>query len=1095
MRFYLVTLFVLLFLSCSEDSETSTISLFSSYQGPEVGISFENRLTVNDSMNYFKYGYFYMGGGVAAGDLNGDKLPELFFTGNMSGNELYLNLGDKKFENINAPSIEGSDGWHTGCAMGDVNEDGLLDLMVSVGGVWSDTKNQIYINKGTDESGIPQFSEEAESLGLADKGNSIQMIQIDYDKDGDLDVYVLNYPITALDLKGPEYIRLVDNPKWETSDHLYRNDGNGNFTDVTEEAGVLEFGLGIGVVSSDFNEDGWPDLYVSNDFQTPDFFYINNRDGSFSNKLSESFMHTSFFGMGVDVGDINNDLRPDLVQVDMTSDDNYRSKANMSSMDIPGFELMINSSLGYQYMYNNLQLNNGLNTDSLPFFSDIAMYSGVASTDWSWSCLFSDFDMDGLSDLYITNGTRKDINNKDYFNWLKRTDTRMKIKYDELEINQLVDRMPSQAIDNYMFKNTGEKYAFANKDWNISFEGFSNGACYADLDSDGDLDLVVNNIDTTASIFINNADLSQNHFLKVRLVGEDANAFSIGAKVIVYSDSISIMRELNPVRGYQSSMEHLLHFGLGTRAVVDSLVVIWPDYKQSRKYDVLTNQVMEIKESEEIKTARKKDQPSPTLFEPASDPPLVFVHKENDYDDYDREVLLPHKMSSFGPALVVGDINDDKYEDVFVGGASGQASVLFVADGTGRFKPHYLDGENHEDDNALFCDFNDDGFMDLLIASGGNEVNELSDDYYSQRIYYNSASGLSRTADYFESPVKLSASAIAAISTKAGAAPEIIYGGRQVPGNYPLPASSHIVNRHGMSNIQGLDSFKDLGMVTDMETIDLDGDGSDELLIVGEWMAPKLISLDNGEIKEISIGDLSEQVGWWQEIIYGDFDVDGDQDLVLTNLGTNYKYTADDEETFDIYSNDFNNDKDMDIVLSFHQDGDQYPLRGKQCSSQQLPELSKKFPNYHAFASSNLEQIYGGDDLKSSLKYEANNFQHIYVENVQGKLKWKPLSAAFQRYALNAGVAEDLDGDGDLDIVMAGNIFDSEAETPRADGCYGAVAINDGQGNFSYIPNHISGLYLPYEVRALSFLRSGNEQFLLAGVNDGEMKVYRVNKL
>ncbi len=1088
--------------SCQHDSpdaapsSKSSKEIFESISPDDSGIHFENSLTINDSMNYFSYGYFYMGGGVAVGDLNGDTLPDLFFTSNMNSNQLYLNKGNLKFEDISKNAgLNDSQKWHTGCSFGDLNNDGRLDILIAVGGKWKDRKNLVYLNKGNDQNGNPIFEEAAEKMGIADKGNTIQTTLFDYDKDGDLDLYVLNYPITKLDIKTPQYINLVENPKWETSDHLYRNNGNNTFTDVTAEAGLIAFGLGIGVITSDLNQDGWPDIYVSNDFQTPDFYYANNGDGTFTESLNESFQHTSFFGMGVDVGDVNNDALPDLFQVDMTTNDNYRSKANMASMDIPGFQMMVNSDLGYQYMYNSLQINNGLNKQGVPYFSNTAMSNDLASTEWSWACLFADFDLDGLSDLFISNGTRKDINNKDYFKWLKQTDTRLKIKYKELSVIDLVNKMPEKKAENYLFKNNGDQFEKANDNWNINHSGFSNGAVYADLDNDGDLEIIINNIDSTAAVFNNLSSNYNHHFLKVTLKGSDQNRYGIGAKIYIYCPDFNLYKEQILVRGYQSSIDPVLHFGLKNITKIDSIKVVWPDDKVSLLQDIPTDQTISIDYSKAT-TVPHSAIANNTIFSLQEKDFLNFSHQENQFNDYDREILIPHKMSSFGPALAVGDIDKNGFEDIFLGGAKGQSSQLFLNQNEKGFTKINLSHPEQEDNQALFFDINSDGHLDLLIGSGGNEKDNLSDNYYKQRYYLNTGRGNFETAQFIESPLYLSTSIVVPIKNKNNSITQFFYGGRQVPGKYPLPADSYIVNiENGKLVSVNSSSFKKIGMVTDAVAFDKDGDGDQDLLVVGEWMGIHLFENKDGVFENATDDSLIQQIGWWQSIESGDFDTDGDIDFVISNIGENYKHSASEENTFDIYANDFDDDKDLDIVLSYYQEEVQFPARGKQCSSEQMPTLNVKYPNYHSFASSNLKQVYGEEKLNESLHYKANIFQHVFLENQNGNLKMKPLPKIFQHYSINCMKSKDLNGDGFLDMIMAGNIFDTEAETPRLDNCYGIVALNDGKGNFNFVPNHQSGLYIPYETRQLEIFKQRGKEYLIVGNNDAPTQVYLLNEI
>ncbi len=1056
-------------------------------------LPFSNELQVNDTMNYFQYGYFYMGGGVATGDLNGDNRPDVFLTANMGDDKLLLNHGELNLVDCtDAAGIHSSEKWHTGCAFTDINADGLLDIYVSVSGNWTDRANLLYINTGNDENGVPQFCESAQEFGLDDRGYSIQAAFLDYDQDGDIDVYVANYPKTPLDLKTPAYIKLVSEPNLESSDHLYRNNGDNTFTDVTEQAGLMAFGLAIGVVAADFNNDHLTDLYVSNDFQTPDFLYLNTGDGTFVNALDNCFRHTSFFGMGVDAADFNNDLLPDLVQVDMSTNDNYRSKANMASMDVPGFEMMTNSSLGHQYMYNSLQVHNGFDPEGYPFFSDIAMHNNLHATEWSWACLFADLDNDGWKDLYISNGTRKDINNKDYFNWLKRTDTSMKIRYKELDVHELTKRMPSIKIDNEVYRNEAGSFVKANEEWNLSFKGYSNGLSYADLDADGDLDLICNNIDTLAMLFVNRSEQFENNHLQIQLKGPKLNPLALGTKVFVFSDSLQQFQELSLCRGYQSSVQAMLHFGLGKQEHVDSIVVRWPDGKITRSYDVPINKSLEISYKDSHLADLNLQQEQLPQFTPAKAAPFHFEHKENHFNDYEREVLLPHKMSGLGPALSSADINRDGIPDVFLGGAKQQDSRLFLSKPGEQFLELALSSAEHEENDALFHDIDGDGDLDLLVASGGSEYNELSNTYYSQHYYLNQGEGRFSVAQYFEPRIQMSASVVREIDLDGDGHSELFFGGRQLPGKYPAPASSYLLRKGKNISKEYAPVLKEIGMVTDAIVLDFDGDMDEDMIIVGEWMGITILENHNGQLREKHMKGISDQVGWWQTIHAGDFDADNDIDLVIGNLGNNYKYRASEQEPFELYFGDFDENDKLDIVLSCSQDGEKYPLRGRQCSSAQMPELLDRFPNYHAFASSNLHQIYGKEKLEAGTRYAVNNFKHLLLKNENGSFVAKELPAEFQKYCIKAIASRDINGDQKPDLVMAGNHLQSEAETPRNDACYGILALGDGNCNFNIVPAVESGLYIPYETSALSFISDGTSEFLLAANNNAPAQIFKL---
>ena len=1076
-------------MSCGSEQRGSASRLFTQVSPSTSQIDFENTLNVNDSMNFFKYGYFYMGGGVSAGDLNGDGLSDLFFTGNMVPNRAYLNKGNLQFEEITETAgLMSVDKWHTGCNFHDFNNDGRLDIYVSVSGIWADRSNLLYLNQGNDANGIPQFKESAKELGLNDSGYTIQSTYLDYDNDGDLDVYVANYPPTEFNTKVRKYEALSKAVTWEDSDHLYRNNGDLTYTDVTEEAGLIRFGLGIGVVSADINQDGYPDLYVSNDFQTPDFFYLNNGDGTFTESLRSSFQHTSFYGMGVDVADLNNDNLLDLYQVDMTTTDNYRSKANMSSMNIPAFWAGVEAGFGYQYMYNSLQMNNGLNPDGKPFFSEVAMSSQMHATEWSWACLLGDYDQDGLRDVFVSNGTRREINNKDYFKWLRQTDTKLKVKYKELSFVDLTEELPSVKTDNFIFKNNGESFSKANDDWGIHFAGYSNGATHADLDNDGDLEIIINNIDSTAVIFENLASDQQSNYLKVELIGPANNVNGLGSKLMLKSGHQTWYADHTMVRGYQSSVEATLHFGMDTLSIIDELKVVWPDGKQQTLTQVNANQLLQMDYKDATLVSEKSEEVA-QYFTLDQASVLTYTHTENEYDDYKREVLIPHKMSSLGPKLAVADINGDGDSDLVFPGPQGQATQLHLSNGSGGYQVTNLGNINQEDVYGEFGDVDQDGKVDLVISSGGNEEDDLSSDYYSQR-YYSDILG-----DMESKPIATDLRSSTAMTTAqdidGDGKIEVVVFGRQIPGRYPSAPRSYVYRDGVDVTTEIAPDLSQVGMVTDALWLDIDDDGDQDLLICGEWMGIQLYDNNNGILQQKSHLSLSSQVGWWKAIHAADFDGDGDQDFIVGNLGTNYKYQASDDETFDIYSQDFDQDQDQDIVLSYYQEGKQYPVRGRQCSSEQMPSLSEKYPNYHGFASSTVQDIYGHDILREGIHHKANTFKHLYIENLgNGKLEPRPLPPIFQRYSVNSIVSHDVNGDDNLDIILVGNIFDSEVETPRSDSGYGILGLGNGDGTFDLVPNAKSGLYIPYEAQDVKVIIQGGVEKLVVASNDAPLQVY-----
>lgn len=1094
---YIVLL--LLVFGCTQKVEQESENVFEPILVEHSGVTFSNELIPNDTLNYFNFGYYYMGAGVAIGDVNNDGLSDIYFTGNAVSNKLYLNQGDLKFVDItDLAGVAGDDRWMNGVSMTDINADGLLDIYISVAGIWGNTENLLFVNHGVNEDGIPIFKEEGESRGLNDNGLSIQTCFLDYDQDGDIDVFVANYENSSFDTLIPEYRRKMDQPNQKSSDHLYQNDGNGYFKDVTKEAGVLNFGLAAGVIASDFNNDNLTDIYVSNDFNIPDYFYFNNGDGTFSEHIKETTQHTVFYGMGVDAADINNDGLMDFVQMDMVPSDNFRSKANMASMDIDGFWQNVNAGFHYQYMYNALQLNQGIRENNLPFYSDVAKMSGIDKTDWSWAPLFGDYNNDGLLDLYVTNGTRKDINNKDFFKWMGRLDIRMKIKTNELTFPDLTEMLPSEKIDNYMFENLdGKNFAKANQKWGISYEGFSNGAAYADLDNDGDLELVVNNIDSAASIFKNfSVENGGANFLKIQLNGPEKNPLGLGAKIYVTCGDNTYMREQFLVRGYESSVDPMIHFGLNAIDKIDKVSIVWPDGTKSQLSDVAPNQTLTIMASDAV---RSDDNPQDQkqLFELAAVQGLSeYSNLENEFDDFDYQILLPHRMSRLGPAVAKGDVNQDGLEDLFIGGALDVPSQMFVQQSDGSFVASYFMPEDsiHEDVSAVFFDADNDQDLDLFVVSGGNDAEEGSP-AYQDRLYINNQGEFTKTDAL---PNYLVSGGVALpFDFDADGDLDLFIGGRQLPRKYPLPVSSYLLENKSENGtikfeLNDQPAFNQLGMVTDATWLE-----EGKLVVVGEWMPISVFTLEDGlfENKTEQQG-LSETVGWWNTIEKADFDNDGDEDLVVGNLGTNYKYQASPEETFDIYVDDYDANGNVDIVLGYYQDNKQFPVRGMQCSSQQIPAISRKYKNkYNAFAQATLSDIYGDQHLENSLHYKVQDFRSICMENLgDGKFNIKALPFEAQTSSFNAVEIADFNGDGHLDILAGGNQFHSEIETPRNDACYGWLFAGDGTGQFVYVNYEQSGLYVPYDIRQIVRLSTKDSHLTAFVSNAAPLVLYEESK-
>ncbi len=1103
-HYFILFCFVFNYTSCKKNAvetppnkNTKSTPLFQQLKKDTTGITFANILTENDTLNYFTYPYLYMGGGISAGDINNDGLTDLFFTGNMVANKLYLNKGNLKFEDItDSANISGDNRWYTGTTMADVNNDGFLDIYCLVGGQSQPKENQLFINNGDHT-----FTESAKAYGLDDIGNSVDASFFDYDNDGDLDVYVANYPITPFNYNSYNYKMRMDHVTDVETDNLYRNDGK-TFTKVTEAAHVKLYSLSLSVTVADLNNDGWSDLYVSNDFGTPDCMYINNQDGTFTDKIKETTQHTSFYGMGVDIADFNNDGLLDILQMDMDAASNRRSKANMASMNPKLFTNIEKAGFQYQYMQNTLQLGLGNHGGSTPKFSDISRLAGLSSTDWSWAPLFVDLDNDGWKDIFISNGTRREINNKDYFAAL-----RGKKKHKDSLLSKSL-KIPAEKLDNYVFKNNKNlTFEKANQDWGLTYIGFSNGAVYVDLDNDGDLEILTNNIDDAVTLF-ENKSAEKHNYITFNFTGHPKNTFGLGTKVDIDLEEFQQTQTLTLSRGFQSSVAPQLHFGLGTATKIKAAKISWPDGKTQILNDIKANQHITAnykdatlaKPSNSAKTAIDSH-----LFDSYADTLALYKHKENVFDDFKYEVLLPHKTSQFGPGITVGDLNGDGLDDFYVGAASKYPGGLFFQTQDGRFEQQklklLLEDRFHEDIGALIFDADNDGDNDLYIVSGGNEFGTTSK-RLQDRLYVNRGDGHFYKSKFALPEFTSSGSRVVANDYDKDGDIDLFVCGRLTPANYPYPANSYLlenISKKGRpqfkkANSKGVD-FSKLGLVTTALWMDYDKDGWDDLFVSGEWMPIKVFKNTKGAFKDVtkSLG-LEDTVGWWFSLASGDFDKDGDLDLICGNLGLNYKYKANAEETFDIYFNDFDENNRNDIVLSYYNEGKKYPVRGRECSSQQIPSIKKQFKNYTDFSTATLTDVYDETKLKKGLHYQVKSFASIYLERTHKGFKKHVLPQEAQFSPINQILVRDINKDGNLDILTAGNLYASEVETPRADAGYGLFAKGNGKGKFTPLSPSSSGFFTGGDVKDMAFITINKMPYILSVKNNDFLQFIKIKK-
>ena len=1089
-RYLQTTTFILIviyILGCqpSEDVSTSVNNttsppLFRLHSSEQSGITFRNDVPENEKINILTFEYFHNGGGVAIGDVNNDGLADIYLTGNVAPNHLYLNQGGIKFKEVaQEAGVKGAAGWNSGVTMVDINNDGWLDIYVCRGGQLPPDyrSNQLFINQGSSKNGIPQFKEEAGRLGLSDEGFATQAAFFDYDRDGDLDMFLLNHNVVPIENFNPVQVRST--PDQYVGDKLYENIGSATdpkFLDVSQRAGLIQhpLGYGLGVGIGDLNNDGWPDIYVSNDFLEHDYLYYNQGDGTFTEELKGRMSHVSQFSMGNDIADYNNDGWLDIFVADMVAEDNYRNKTMMRGMDRSKFHYAVEDGFHYQYMINTLQLNNGVldtkpQQTALPF-SEAAQLGGVSNTDWSWAPLWLDLDNDGFKDLIVTNGYKKEVSNKDYVSYEKKKLSAVS-QPDQPDLQrlmqELLDSIPSTKISNYVYRNNGD-LTFTKKvtEWGFNRPAFSNGAAFADLDNDGDLDVVINNIDDPAFLYENQLESSAN-YLKVKLNGSEGNLDGIGARVTLYANQQQQIHEQYLSRGFQSSVDRIVHFGLGTTEKIDSLLIRWADGRTQTVKNISANQLLTLNYQDATNSKSEKNSSNYLFHDITKSTKLKVSHQENTFDDFQREVLLPHKMSSFGPALAVADIDGDGLDDFYLGGAKGYPGQLYRQTTSGTFSSlppeAFRSHQLSEDLDALFFDADQDGDQDLYVVSGGNEY-AADSPQLQDRLYFNDGNGRFSYRTSSLPSILSSGGKVVAADIDQDGDQDLFVGGRQVPGRYPLAPRSYLLENNGQGQFTDItesaaNELSSIGMITDARWMNVDQDQDLDLILVGEWMGIHLI-LNEQNQHQISFRDVSLEAGladtqgWWFSLGVADFDSDGDTDLVAGNLGLNYKYQASAEQPFEIFYSDFDESGTYDIVLGYYNDNALFPLRGRQCSSEQMPFIEQKFPDYHSFGKATLNEVYGSESLAEALHYEAKTFASSYLKNngvnTDGIPQFEviPLPSEAQFSSANTISIGDFNQDNHLDMVIAGNLYVSEVETPRNDASIGLLLAGDGQGNF-----------------------------------------------
>ena len=1090
----------------ADRSDVPVETLFTELPASYTNIDFVNRLNLTNETNVFTYRHYYNGGGVAVGDLNGDGRADIYFTSNQESNRLYLNRGDWWFDDVtDASGTGGERAWSTGVSLVDINGDGRLDIYVCNSGELEgdDRRNELFVNQGTDESGVPQFTEQAAAFNLDDAGYGTHAAFFDYDGDGDLDMYLLNNAFTDIGSFDPrQNLRMQRDPLG--GDKLYRND-NGQFVDVTEAAGILEseiaFGLGVSV--GDLNRDGWPDIYISNDFFERDYLYINQQDGTFREAITDQMRHISLSSMGADIADINNDAFPEVFVTDMLPESDERLKTTTTFEPWSATQASLRNGYYHQITQNTLQLNNGNGT-----FSEVAQLAGVHATDWSWGALFADFDLDGQKDLFVSNGIRRDLTDQDVLRDLASDETiRELTQGGDVDFMQLLERIPETRIENYLFRNSGDlTFTEATAEWGLDTPSFSNGAAYGDLDADGDLDLVVSNLDHEAFIYRNEADtlLDRNH-LRIELQGPDRNRLGVGAQITVQADTQTIYLEQVPTRGFQSTVDPVLTAGVGTADTLDAVTVRWPDGRVQQMADVPANQrlVMRHDESTPNDVSALPAAPNAPRFTDATDQiTLDYRHEENAFVDFERQQLIPKKVSTEGPRAATGDVNGDGRMDVFLGGAKQAAGAIYVQRADGQFEATNTEvfraDRLSEDVGATFFDADADGDLDLYVVSGGNAYSPQSP-ALQDRLYLNDGAGRFDKATRHLPRMITSGASVSAADFDADGDIDLFVGGRVIPWRYGLAPRSYLLENDGSGRFRDVTEevapdLAEIGMVTDALWSDIDGDNRSDLIVVGDWMPVSVFRNTRNQLEKVDDPSLANSHGWWTRLVAADFDADGDDDFILGNWGENTRLKADPDAPVTMHVGDFDRNGYVDQIVSLAKESGRHPLPLRGPLVRQVPYLQEQLPTHESYAERPVWEIFSRQQLDRARVETVYRNSTSYLENRgDGTFSLSALPTEAQLAPMYGVLPDDIDGDGHLDLLLAGNFFGVQSNLGRPDASYGTWLRGDGTGRFTAVPTRESGFRVSGQARDIARLDvRGRRPLVMVIKNNDRPQFFRV---